>query len=73
MLGQIRQQGLFPDLETLNAALEVLSSMNVHKNAQKNALALMTEFRNLGIDPSLTSYYYLLINFCKGELKICYF
>ncbi|XP_054258969.1 protein PTCD3 homolog, mitochondrial [Macrosteles quadrilineatus] len=67
MLGQIRQQGLFPDLGTLNAALEVLSSMNVHKNAQKNALALMTEFRNLGIDPSLTSYYYLLIIFCKGS------
>ncbi|XP_067012701.1 small ribosomal subunit protein mS39 [Anabrus simplex] len=64
LLSAIAKQGLKPNLGTLNAALEVISTMN-QRQAKQYSLRILAEFRKIGIEPSLATYYYLLITFCK--------
>lgn len=66
-MGNMKQQGQAPDLGTLNAILETISSMSVNRNSQKNALEILAEFRTLGIEPSLASYFYLIRIFCQDS------
>uniref|UniRef100_A0A1B6E9B4 Pentacotripeptide-repeat region of PRORP domain-containing protein n=1 Tax=Clastoptera arizonana TaxID=38151 RepID=A0A1B6E9B4_9HEMI len=68
MYSEIKQQGLTPNLGTLNSGLEVLSTMTSNKNSKSLSLKLIAEFNNLGIEPSLASYHYLLRIFCKERV-----
>ncbi|KAF2888832.1 hypothetical protein ILUMI_17341, partial [Ignelater luminosus] len=54
-----------PNLGTLNAVLKTLSSMGSGKIMKQNMLKVLTEFKALGIEPSLASWYYVLITYCK--------
>lgn len=65
MFTEIKQQGLTPNLRTLNSALEALSSMSTNRNSRTHALKLIAEFRNLGVEPSLASYHHVLNIFCR--------
>lgn len=65
LLSEMNEAGLKPTLHTMNAVLQALSTMGGGKMAKDNALKTLREFKDLGIEPSLGSYYYLLITFCK--------
>lgn len=65
----MKSQEVMPNIQTLNAALATLAAMATMKNCPKIALALITEFKQLGIEPSLASFYHLLqIMFKRGKL-----
>lgn len=65
LLQQMRQQQLKPDLGTLNALLECISSFGNYKMGRTCALQVLSEFKKLDIELSLASYYYVLIIFCR--------
>lgn len=65
LLTAMSKQGLVPNVGTLNAVLEVISSMSSQKIAKTYALQILSEFTRINIEPSLASYYYLLMIFCK--------
>lgn len=65
LLLEMNKAGLKPNLGTLNAVLQVLSTMGGSKMAKDNILKVLREFKELCIEPSLGSYYFLLITFCK--------
>lgn len=54
------QEGIRPNLDTLNSVLETLSNMSSYKNAKTFATQLLAEFKMLGITPSLASFYHLI-------------
>lgn len=64
MLKAISEEQIMPNLATLNAVLESLSSMPTFRQAKKNALSAIAEFKTLGIEPSLASYFHVLNIFC---------
>ncbi|KAH9641898.1 hypothetical protein HF086_011648 [Spodoptera exigua] len=65
ILGQMNDQGISPNDETLSACLRSLSAWGGGKVLQQMALQILAEFRQLGIQPGLAAYYYLLCLFCK--------
>ncbi|XP_063221190.1 small ribosomal subunit protein mS39 [Bacillus rossius redtenbacheri] len=65
LLTAMARQGLAPDVSTLNSVLEAVSSMGMYWQAKTYALQAVKEFTSLGIEPSLASYYFLLVIFCK--------
>lgn len=69
LLTEMNSSGIKPTLGTMNSVLEALSAMPTHKNSKSYALATIAEFRQLGIEPSLASYYYLLKLHCRDRTK----
>ncbi|CAH0721551.1 unnamed protein product, partial [Brenthis ino] len=67
LLVEMNEQGLTPDTGTLNICLKSLSVWGSGKALQSFALQLVAEFKQLGIEPSLSAYYYLLCLFCKEQ------
>ncbi|XP_023294074.2 protein PTCD3 homolog, mitochondrial [Lucilia cuprina] len=65
LLQQMKQQQLKPNLGTMNSLLECISTFGNYKLARTSALQVLSEFKKLGIDPSLGTYYYVLIIFCR--------
>lgn len=65
MLTAMKTAQLKPNLGTLNAILGALSTMGVARVYKQHALNTLSEFKQLGIEPSLASWYYILITFCK--------
>ncbi|XP_028038026.1 protein PTCD3 homolog, mitochondrial [Bombyx mandarina] len=64
-LMQMKEQGLSPNIETLSACLRSISVWGGGIQLQNLAMQLVAEFRELGIQPGLSAYYYLLCLFCK--------
>ncbi|KAI4458769.1 pentatricopeptide repeat domain-containing protein 3 [Holotrichia oblita] len=56
---------LKPNLRTLNAVLESLSLMGTSKNTKNLTLQTLSEFKKIGVEPALSSWYYVLNTFCK--------
>nr|CAH7761664.1 unnamed protein product [Callosobruchus chinensis] len=65
ILGKMNEANIKPTLVTLNAVLHSLSVMGGGKFPKQFALKVIREFKTLGIEPSLGSWYYVLITFCK--------
>ncbi|XP_013102419.2 small ribosomal subunit protein mS39 [Stomoxys calcitrans] len=65
LLQQMKQQQLKPDLGTLNALLECISTFGNYKMGRTCALQVLAEFKKLNVELSLGSYYYVLIIFCR--------
>ncbi|KAK7484424.1 hypothetical protein BaRGS_00024309 [Batillaria attramentaria] len=59
--------GVRPDLATFNAVLYSLSRMVTFRRAPNLALQTLTEMKNVGIEPSLASWKYLLAVFYPNE------
>jgi pentatricopeptide repeat domain-containing protein 3 len=66
LLKTMKEKGISPNLGTLNSCLNSISEMGT-KNAKDYAIQIMTEFKNIGIEPSLASYYHILHTFCKDR------
>ncbi|CAB3235945.1 unnamed protein product [Arctia plantaginis] len=65
LLVEMREQGFTPNDGTLTACLHSISAWGGGKALQQLALQTVAEFRELGIHPGLSAYYYLLCLFCK--------
>ncbi|XP_013185888.2 small ribosomal subunit protein mS39 [Amyelois transitella] len=65
LLQEMNQQGIFPDEATLSACLRSISAWGGGRMLQDLALKIVAEFRQIGIEPGLSAYYYLLCLFCK--------
>ncbi|KAM8712933.1 hypothetical protein ACLKA7_013290 [Drosophila subpalustris] len=70
LLRQMAEQQLRPNLGTLNATLQCISSFGNFKLARGSALKVLSEFKKLGVVPSLGTYYYLLIIFCRERAPV---
>jgi pentatricopeptide repeat domain-containing protein 3 len=56
----MRQFDLTPNLGTLNGVLEAISSLGAWRRREECALSTLSEFHQIGIEPSLGTYYLLL-------------
>ena len=65
ILNRAKMAELRPNLNLLNSILKVLSTMGISQHTKQHCLATIREFKDLGIEPSLGSWYYVLITFCK--------
>lgn len=65
MLSNMKTAKVKPNLGTLNAVLGALSAMGGTTISKQNVKKTLAEFSQLGIEPSLASWYYVLITFCK--------
>jgi pentatricopeptide repeat domain-containing protein 3 len=54
-----------PNLGTMNSILETLSTLGNIREAKSLCLQTLSEFKGMGIEPSLASYYFILITYCK--------
>lgn len=57
-----------PNIYTLNATLEILSTMSSSKMTRDFILKTLAEFKRLNIEPTLGSWYLVLISFCKESM-----
>jgi pentatricopeptide repeat domain-containing protein 3 len=53
-----------PNLGTMNACLDTISMMGGRQH-NEYCLKILTEFKRIGIEPSLASWYFVLRTFCK--------
>lgn len=65
LLNDMNKMLVKPDLFTLNAILYSLSNMGSSPPTRDTVLKVLKEFKVIGIEPSLGSWYYVLITFCK--------
>lgn len=65
LLQQMQMNKLKPNLGTLNATLQTLSTMGNNNFVKETTLKVLAEFKACGIEPSLASWYFVLITFCK--------
>lgn len=65
LLSDMNKMFVKPNIYTLNAILYSLSTMGSSKSTKDVAFKVLKEFKGLGIEPSLGSWYYILITFCK--------
>lgn len=65
LLRLMKDRGLAPNLGTLNATLKSISTMGYAKLAKECVAKTIGEFKKIGIEPCLASWYYILITFCK--------
>jgi len=70
LLLEIKNAGLDPNLGTLNAILESVSTFGNIRQSKTLCLAVLSEFKELGITPCLASYYYVLMSHCKESMSI---
>lgn len=61
----IKNQKLKPNLGTLNSTLHTISTIGGYRQSREYALKVLSEFKAIGVEPSLGSWYYMMIIFCK--------
>lgn len=66
LLTKMKDHGVNPNLGTLNACLNTISEMGT-RNARDYTIQILTEFKKIGIEPSLASYYHILHTFCRDR------
>lgn len=54
-----------PDLGTLNAVMSLISTIGGYRSGRNFALQTLAEFKSLGVEPSLATWYYVLAIFCR--------
>ncbi|XP_063853262.1 small ribosomal subunit protein mS39-like [Scylla paramamosain] len=67
LLCTMAERDVQPDLGTLNATLEALAQVSGWRQARDLSLKVLMEFHQLGIKPSLATYYYLLLIHCRDR------
>lgn len=65
LLRLMKERNVAPNLRTLNAVLKATSLLGYTKLAKQCMMKTLAEFKKLDIEPSLASWYYVLITFCK--------
>ena len=67
---QMANNGIRPNVLTLNAILEVISTFTVVRDTRDATSKTLAEFKSLNIRPSLASYYFILNIFCRNSMYI---
>ncbi|CAL4058593.1 unnamed protein product, partial [Meganyctiphanes norvegica] len=65
VLENMVNSGVHPNLGTLNSVLEFFHLNGGWRQSKNLSLQVLAEFKQLGIEPSLASYYYLLTFHCR--------
>lgn len=65
VLTTMKNQGLKPNIGTMNAILQTITTIGGYNHPRTYALKTLSEFKKLGIEPSLASWYYMLAIFCR--------
>lgn len=65
VLTSMARQTLKPNVATLNAVLATISTIGMYKLSRSYCLSILSEFKELGVVPSLGSWYYILTIFCR--------
>lgn len=65
VLTTMKTQGLKPNIGTMNAILQTITTIGGYNHPRTYALKTLSEFKKLGIEPSLASWYYMLAIFCR--------
>lgn len=65
VLTTMKNQALKPNIGTLNAVLQTITTIGGYNHPRSYALKTLSEFKKLGIEPSLASWYYMLAIFCR--------
>uniref|UniRef100_A0A8D8MLB0 Small ribosomal subunit protein mS39 n=1 Tax=Culex pipiens TaxID=7175 RepID=A0A8D8MLB0_CULPI len=65
VLTTMKNQGLRPNVGTLNAVLQTITTIGGYNHPRSYALKTLAEFKKLGVEPSLASWYYMLAIFCR--------
>lgn len=61
----MNDNGLTPNIRTLNVVLALLTRMAAFRDSKKKALQMISEVKQFGVEPSLGSYHFLLRIFCN--------
>jgi len=61
----MNEAGIIPNIGTLNAAMESTCVTGNPKEAKKHALQVLSEFKSIGIEPSLGTYVHIMNLFCR--------
>ncbi|KAK4293028.1 hypothetical protein Pmani_034231 [Petrolisthes manimaculis] len=65
LLATMAESGVQPNLGTLNSTLEALTQVAGWREARGLSLQVLREFTQAGIEPSLATYYFLLLIHCR--------
>lgn len=65
ILRTMAKRQIQPNQGTLNSVLSLISTIGGFRQARSYALETLAEFKSLGIEPSLGTWYYMLIIFCR--------
>lgn len=65
VLTTMKNQGLRPNVGSLNAVLQTITTIGGYNHPRSYALKTLAEFKKLGVEPSLASWYYMLAIFCR--------
>lgn len=65
LLQRMRSAELRPDADTLNAVLQLISTIGGYRQSREYALQTLAEFRAIGVEPTLASWYFVLAIFCR--------
>ena len=71
-LTKMNNEGVTPTLQVFNSVLELLWRSAGWKRARGMALAVISEMRQLKIEPSLASYAFLIHTFCRERGPVSY-
>lgn len=63
-LKTMKDKKVDPNLGTMNACLGTIALMG-GRTVREYALAILSEFKQIGVEPSLASWYFVLHTFCK--------
>lgn len=66
ILGTMKSLNVDPNLGTLNACLSIIQHMG-YRHAKDHALRVLSEFKKVGVEPSLGSWYFILSIFCRDR------
>nr|CAH0102877.1 unnamed protein product [Daphnia galeata] len=59
--------GIKPNVRSLNATLQSVSRIPISRVAREKALKLMSDFKSIGVNPSLGTYFFLVKIFCREK------
>lgn len=65
VLRNMAKNKVMPNIGTLNSALKSLATFTNQLIAKEFSLSLIADFKSINVQPSLASYYYLLLIFCR--------
>ncbi|XP_057322268.1 protein PTCD3 homolog, mitochondrial-like isoform X1 [Microplitis mediator] len=71
LLNKMKTLEIQPNIGTFNSSLKVASAVTHRETAKELCRSLFTEFKNIGIAPSLASYYYALKIFYRKDDGPC--
>lgn len=65
LLQEMDENNIKPTIRTMNSVLRNISIFSHQQFSKVFALQIIADFRFINVEPSLASYYFLLLTFCR--------